>query len=404
MVTYKYSAISKAGVKVNGVVEAYNELEAVDKIKETCDTVLKINAIDEENPGILNMQIGGEKLNKKAFTLMCSQFAIILRAGMPVDRTVRLIAGQTTDKTLKKTLTKVAADVETGRSLSVSFEEHGGKYLPVTFIETIRAGEESGNIDGAFQTMYEHYDKQMKIAGKVRNAMIYPIFVLIVAVVVVIVLMVFVVPTFTAVFASLDTELPIMTQMLISISNFFAKYWIVLAVVIAAIILVYKLYSNMEGGRLNLAKIARKLPVFGKITVLNAASQFANNMTTLIGAGLSITRSIKITAKVMDNYYYSLEVGKLSGKVEQGKTLGDSLRESGCMPAILTDMVGVGEDTGELEETLDTTAEYYDNELSVAVNNAIALLEPAMLIVLAVIAGFIVIAMYSAMFSMYSNM
>lgn len=385
-------------------MEGFDELDAVDHIKQTCSIVLKLKEIDPDKPGLLNMEIGGSKLNSKAFTVMCSQFSIILRAGIPIARTVHLIADKTTDKPLKKMLMKIAKDVEAGRSLAASFAEHGGKLLPTTFIETIRAGEESGNLDRSFDTMYRHYDKQTKMRGKVRGALSYPIFVLIIAVAVVVVLMVKVVPTFTSIFESYGSELPAITRLLIGISNFFRKYTIWMAAAFALLFIVYKLYGNTEKGRLNLARIQLRLPVLGNIAQLNAASQFANTMTTMLASGLSMTKAISITAGVLDNYYVGNEIGRLTGRLEEGQTLGISMRDSGCMPDILVDMVAVGEETGEMEKTLDTIALYYDAELDMAIAAALAKLEPTVLIFLAVVAGFIVIAIYMSIFQMYAIM
>ena len=404
MVNFKYTAISKSGQKVKGVIEAYNEIDAVDRIKQDCDVVLKINEVKSDKPGFLSMEIGGNKLDAKAFTMMCRQFAIIVSAGIPIARAVHLIAEKTTNKTLKKMLKQVADDVEAGRSLATSFEESGGKLLPPTFVETLRAGEESGNIDKAFDNMAKHFDKQTKMKGKVKSALAYPAFVLVIAVVVVIVLMAKVVPTFTAIFDEYGAELPLPTRMLIAMSNFFKDWWIVLLIIIAVIILAYKLYGNTENGRLRLAKIALKLPVFGNISELNAASQFSNSMTTMLSAGLPLTKAVSITSKVIDNYFISKEVGKLTGKIEEGYSIGGSMRESGVFPDILVDMVAVGEETGEMEDTLGTISTYYDNELETAIAAAIAKLEPTVLVFLAGVAGFIVIAIYMAMFGMYAAM
>lgn len=403
MLTYKYQALSHSGEKISGVIEAYNQLDAMERIKENASVVLKITEVSEKT-GFMNMDIGKPKLNAKAFTVMCSQFAIILRSGIPIARTVHLIADKTSDKTLKKMLKQVAEDVETGRSISASFQERGDKILPSIFIETIRAGEESGSLDKSFETMYNHYDKQTKMKNKVKSALAYPVFVLIIAVVVVIVLMAKVVPTFTAIFESYGAQLPLVTRILIAISNFFKKYWIIMLAVIAMFIIGYKLMSNTESGRLRLAQWQLKLPVFGNIATLNAASQFANSMATLLGAGLPMVRCVNITAKVLDNYHCSMEIGKISGKLEEGHGLGESVRESGVMPDILTDMTAVGEETGEIEQTLHTIAGYYDTELDVAINAALAKMEPLLLVGLGVVAGFIVIAIYVAMFDMYNNM
>lgn len=404
MATYKYTAISKDGVKVSGVVEGFNEFDAVDRIKQDCDIVLKLTEVEEKKPGLLSMEIGGNRLNAKAFSLMCAQFSIILQSGIPIGRTVRLIGDKMTDKKLKGILKKVAEDVEAGRSVAASFQERGGKLLPAVFIETIRAGEESGNLSKAFETMYQHYDKQVKMRAKVRNALIYPVFVLALAVVVVIVLMVKVVPTFMDIFASYDAELPLITQSLILISNFFRKYIFLIIVVFAVIALIFKLYANTEKGRMNVAKLALKIPVLGNVSLLSAASEFAANLTTLIGAGLQLTRAVSITARVINNYYISQCVGKMTSRLEEGHTLGECMREVDCLPDILVDMTAVGEETGELESTLHTVSGYYESELDMAVQDVLKKLEPTLLIGMAVIAGYIVLAVYIAMFQMYSVM
>lgn len=406
MVTYKYTAISKDGQKVSGVIEGFNEFDAAERIRESCDIVLKLTAVKnkEDGAGIFTREIGKNRLDMKAFTLMCSQFSIILRSGVPIARTVRLIAEKTSNRPLHRMLESVADDVEAGRSLASSFSERGEKLLPPTFIETIRAGEESGNLDRSFESMSRHYEKTTKMRAKVRGAMIYPSFVLLIAVAVVIVLMVKVVPTFTAVFEELGAELPLMTKILIAVSNFFRRFaWIIFAV-LAALVIAVKVYGNTEEGRLKLAKAQRRIPVLGNIDELNSASQYANTMAMMLEAGLPISRAVSITAKVMDNYYVGQSVGTISGKLEEGQTLGTSLREAQCLPDILVDMNAVGEETGELESTLNTIAGYYDTELEQATADALAKLEPAILIVLAIIAGFIVIAMYLAMFEMYNSM
>ena len=405
MVTYKYTALSRDGQKVSGIVEGYNELDAVDRIKREHSVVLKMTPVkDSKVMGLLNVDLGGTKLNVKAFTVMCSQFAIILRSGIPIGRTVELIADKTTDKPLKKMLQSVSEDVESGRSLSASFEERGAKLLPPTFVETIRAGEESGNIDKAFETMHVHFDKQVKMGQRVKSALAYPAFVFVVAIVVVIVLMVKVVPTFLAIFDSYDAELPLPTKILIGMSNFFRDNILIMTIIAVVFALIYKFYSNTENGRLNLARLSMKLPVYGNIVNLSAASEFANTMSTLLGSGLPLTKAITITAKTLNNYHISQEVGKLTAKLEEGHALCPSMREAEILPDILVDMVGVGEETGELEQTLHTIAGYYDAELEVAIDDAMAKLEPAILVFLAGFAGFIVIAIYMAMFGMYAAM
>ena len=406
MDTFNYTAMSRDGKKVTGVIEGFNEMDAASRIKESYPIILQLNSTKEKGivGNFLGSDLGGRKLNDKAFTLMCSQFAVILKSGIPIARTVRLIGDKMTDKPLKKMLDQVADDVESGRSLAASFEERGEGMLPLTFIETIRAGEEAGNLDASFESVSEHYTKQMKLKGKVRGAMIYPTFVLLLAVAVVIVLMVKVVPVFTAVFDAQGAELPGITKSLIALSTFFRKFWWVIVMIIIVIFICYKLYGNTEKGRMKLATMALKLPVLGEINVLSAASQFANTMTMMLGAGLPITKAVNITARTMSNYYISSEIGKVSAELETGHTLGRSLRESGCLPDILVDMTAVGEESGELEQTLAMTADYYDSELESAIAAAMAKLEPATLVFMGAVAGYVVIAIYVAMFSMYNGM
>ena len=405
MVTYKYAAVSRDGKKVSGVIDAFNEMDAAAKLKESYSIVLQlIPAKDNKAASFLSADIGGNKLNAKAFTLMCSQFAVILKSGIPITRTVQLIADKMTDKPLKRILEQVSEDVEAGRSLSASFAERGKKILPTTFLETIHAGEESGSLDASFDSVSKHFEKQTKMRGKVRSALIYPTFVLIIAIVVVAVLMIKVVPTFTAIFDDYGAELPFMTKLLIAISDFFRNYIFILVGIAAAIALVMKLYGNTEAGRINIAKKQLKIPVLGNIATLNAASQFANTMAMMLGAGLPMTKAVTITSRVMDNYYISKEIGKITAKLEEGRTLGTSLRESGCLPDILVDMTAVGEDSGEMEQTLTMTAGYYDSELEQATAEALAKLEPTIMVFLAVVAGFIVISIYMAMFSIYAAM
>lgn len=378
-------------------------MDAADRIKRNCDVVLKLAEVKEKE-GLLHKDISKPKLNRKAFTMMCSQFSIILNAGVPVARTVQLIADKTTDKHLKKLLVSVAEDVKGGRTLSASFAEHGEGLLPETFVETISAGEESGNVDKSFESMYRHYDKQVKMRGKVKQALTYPVFVILIAIVVVIVLMVKVVPTFTNIFEEYGGELPLITRMLISMSYFFQKAALPILVIFMLAFIVVKLYSNTEDGRLKMAHFQLKLPVLGNISRLNAASQFANTLTMMLGAGLPLTKAVLITSRVLDNYYMSKETGKLTASLEQGLTLSGSMREADYMPDILVDMIAVGEDTGELEKTLKTISAYYDAELEMAIQNALNKMEPTILVILAAIAGFIVVAVYVAMFNMYSIM
>ncbi len=407
MNSYKYTAVSASGEQIQGMIEAIDQLDATAKIRQQYNVILSIDEVKGRGiamPGFLNMEIGGKRLDPKAFTLMCSQFSTILSAGIPIARAVKLIGDKTTDKYLKKLLKFVAEDVEAGRTVSASFQDHGGDVLPATFCETLKAGEEAGDLAGSFESFFKHYDKQNKMGAKVRSAMMYPMFVMVVAVVVVMILMVKVVPTFTAIFDEMGSTLPLPTRILIGISNFFRNNILIILLVIAVLITAFILYKRTPKGAMNLAKLQLKLPVLGNIAELNAASLFANTLATMIGSGLPMTKAVAITGKVMTNELFKEKVTGMVGRIEEGRTVVDSMRETEVMPDILTDMVGVGEETGEMKHTLDVVSLYYDNELEQAITKAIAMLEPTLLIFIAVVAGFIVIAIYMAMFTMYEGM
>lgn len=401
MLTYQYRAISKDGAKVRGVIEAFDEYDAVTRIKETCSVVTKITRVEERAKP--KSELFTQRISEKALTVMCSQFSIILSSGLPVVRAVELIANQTSDKALKKILNQVAGDVSGGFGLAQSFESKG-KILPSTFIETVRSGEMSGTLDTAFKRLEQYYDKASKTKAKVKNAMVYPVFTIVVAIVVVIIIMVVAVPTFTSSFASMGSDLPLPTKMLIEISDFFSKYILLMAGGIAAVIIGLKLYGQREKGRLLFAKVRLGIPVLGKITVMKSASQFANTMSTLLSSGLSIIKAVEVTGKVMDNYYLGKEILLQVPQLEEGKPLGASLRKCRYLPDLLVEMAGVGEETGTLESTLNVVGAYYDNETELASNKALTMLEPVIICFLAVVVCFILLSVYAPMFSMYGGM
>lgn len=403
MAVFKYEGMSASGQHVSGVVEAFDEFEALEKAKASCRVVSKVAQV-KERPNFLTMELGSGKIKPKVIAIMCSQFSIIVGTGMGMAKSVSLVAEQTSDKGLKAILQDVAEDVAAGHSLANSFESKGGAKLPVLFYETIRAGEQAGTLDRSFDTLHKYYDKHSKTKAKVAQAVTYPIFVIIIAIVVVAVLMVMVIPTFKDILSSYDTEMPLATQILINASDFMAAniLWIIL--VLAAAIIGVKLWTKTEKGRAMWATFKLKLPAVGKVAQLSNAAQYANTMSTLLTSGLQMTHAVDITAKVLDNYVISQGVGKMTAKLEEGKQLGECMEDVPFMPRPLVEMAVVGEETGALEETLATMGAFYDDETDRATQKALSKLEPGILIFIALFAGYIVIALYLAMFSIYSGM
>ncbi len=403
MITYQYKAVSADGVNVNGIIEAPDEYAAVTKIKQTCPIVLKITSVKERGQNLLTMEIGNPKVDMKSLSVMCSQFAIILKSGVTISRCMEMIARQTEDKKLRKMLEKSAEDVAEGNSVASSFEKNCTG-LPLTFVETVRAGEQSGTMERSFETLRDYYEKSYKLNQKVKQALSYPVFVVIIAIIVLVVVMIKVIPTLAATFNDLDGEMPGITVAMISMSTFLQKYWIWMALIIITLIIGLKIYFKTEKGHIFSSKMQLKIPILGKIAMLNGSSQFANTMATLLTAGLTVEQALGITAKVMDNYALGIETSRMTGSIAEGKRLGECMKKLDMFPSVLNEMCTIGEDTGELEDTLRTVGTFFDSEAENATKKAISKLEPSILVFMAIFAGFIVISIYLPMFTMYDLM
>jgi type IV pilus assembly protein PilC len=234
--------------------------------------------------------------------------------------------------------------------------------------------------------------------------MVYPVFTLIVAAAVVAIIMIKAVPTFVSSFKSMNIALPGPTKALIAISEFFTNYWFVLILVIAGGLLAYRLVDHTESGKLRHHRGRLKIPVLGRLNLMKATAQFANTMTTLLSAGLPMMRALTITARIMDNAWIGDALSRQLPHLEEGKTLAHCLRNANVFPKLLTEMTGVGEETGTLEHTLDVVGDYYNNETEITSQKALNLLEPIVIVLLAVIVVMILLAVYLPMFSLYGGL
>lgn len=398
MKTFKYRAIAQDGSTVNGVIEAYDEFEAMNEIHKTCTVVEDIRPVRKERR--INIDINEPLwVSNKTLALTANQFFIMLKAGLPMTRTIELIADQCDDKLMRRILRASAADVAAGYSLAGSLEKNGKK-IPAVFIETVRAGEESGTLEESFHSLEVYYTRAHKTNKKVKSALTYPIIVLLIAIVVIAIVMIVLVPTMTDTLQSFGTELPLPTRILIAISHFLSTWWYLLLIVIAAIILGLYLFGKSEKGKMAYSKLKMKLPVIGKITRYNAAAQVANTLATLLAAGLPVTKALDIVSRVVDSRCVGKELSEAIIKLEGGMSLGEALKNSQYLPDMLIEMITVGESSGMLEDTLRTIGLYYSEEATSASDAALGLLEPMITIILGVLVAFIVIAIYMPIFSM----
>lgn len=398
MPTYRYEAMGGDGQRAEGVIEASDSAQAVSLVRQSYDVVLKLEEIAVARTDPLEKF---QKLNVKVFALMCKQFSIILKAGLPLVQTVDLVASQLSDKMLKKLLNEVSLDIANGWSLSYSFSQRGKGRLPVTFIETIRAGEESGDLVRSFDRMSVYYDRMTKTRAKATSALVYPAFLTVVAVFVILIIMTYAVPTFASTFASMDMELPLPTKIVIAVSNFFSRYIWVLLCVVAGIIFLIRLYAGTAGGRIRMAQFRLTLPILGKLAAMTSASQFAHTMAAMLSAGMPILKALDTASRSVSNAHLSQQIQSTIPGVEGGRPLGECLRACGDLPPMLVQMTAMGEATGSLESTLEIQAEYYDNEVDNLSARALSLLEPIIICVMAIFVVIILLSIYLPMFGMY---
>lgn len=401
MATFKYEAVYAGGEKTSGVIEAKTRELAVAQIRQTCEVVLSL----KEVPLTISRSrrdVVSAKVKPKSLSLTCQQFAIILKAGLSLVQTVDLVAGQSEDKTLQKIFQQVSADVAGGWSLSYSLDQRGAG-LPVTFRETIRAGEESGDLVSAFERMAHYYDRVAKTSAKAISTVTYPAFVIFVAVIVMGIIMIYAVPAFTNTFASMDLELPLPTRMLIGLSNFMQKYILVILGLIGCVVMSFFIYSRTENGSIVVSRMRLGLPIVGEIGRMAGASEFAHTMSAMLTAGMPILQAIEVSARSMTSLVMSCEVLDTVVGVEGGRSLGACMAEAVELPAMLVQMVAIGESAGALEFTLAVLSDYYDNEVSVRTDRALSLLEPIIICFLAVFVVGILMAVYLPMFSMYGS-
>lgn len=418
MARYNYTGIAWQGGKVSGTVEAVNENDAMLRIHDTCEVVLSLkralfkgrnastwDSVEEgEKKGFLDIEIGGTRLDLKMFSVMCNQFAVILRSGMPVARTVQMVGETLPDRSIQRWLRQVLRDVESGMPLADSMANRGASFLPTTFVETIRAGEASGNLDLSFENMSRQFEKQYKMNAQIRSALAYPLLLLFVGVAVMAVIMVYVIPMFTQIFEAGGAEVPALTQIVINISKFVQHYWFLIPVLGGGGFAAYKFFDSIPRTHILLAKLRLKIPVIGQISLLGAVCEFASTMATLIASGLTIVDATEITANVIGNGYIKGKIADIVPLLQRGSTLGDALRQQNVFPMMLTEMVAMGENSGELESTMAYLGNYYGAELDIATAAAVKKLGPAILVVIGGLSILMVGGVYVGMFGMYGAM
>jgi type IV pilus assembly protein PilC len=344
-------------------------------------------------------------IKPKVLMIFTRQLATLIDAGLPLLRGLTVLAKQERDLVLKGTINALADGVQGGSTFSESLAQHP-KIFNKLYINMVKAGELGGVLELVLNRLAEFQEKAEKIKNKVVAAMFYPVVVIIIAMLILAFLMVFIVPKFQAIFHDMlgGKELPGITQFVINISNVLKTqwYWVIGGIIV--FVVVYKLFSNSPAGRIILDRVKLRMPLFGDLTRKSSISRFARTLGTLVTSGVPILQALNITRETAGNSVIADAIGKVHDSVKEGESIVQPLEASGVFPPMVISMIDVGEETGQLPEMLLKIAEVYDDEVDNAVSGLTSLLEPIMIVLLAVIVGTIVIALFMPLISIIQNM
>lgn len=394
---FNYTAINRNGKRVRSSLDASSIETAKSSLRGAGYTILDIKEQTTLNRDIEIPFLGNPKA--KDMAVFCRQFVSILRAGVSVASVLAMLGQQTSNKKLRAAIREMQADVEKGESLATSMRRHP-KIFPAILVNMVSAGEASGNLEESFRQMELYFERSKRTKSKVTSAMIYPCVLIVVMIVVLIVMMTKIIPNFLKTFEDMDAELPKITLGVMAVCEWFKSWWWVPLLVLAALIVGGILFHRTNKGKHFFGWLARKTPVVGNLTVKTACATFCRTMEVLIGSGLTLTDSMDLAASNMGNIYYLEAIRDARALVAEGTPLRESLVRTGIFPPMVSNLVGVGEETGDLQSMMGKVADYYDEEVDEATKKLLNLMEPAIIIFMAVFVVIIVLAIYLPMINM----
>lgn len=394
---FNYTAINRNGKRVRSSLDASSIETAKSSLRGAGYTILDIKEQTTLNRDIEIPFLGNPKA--KDMAVFCRQFVSILRAGVSVASVLAMLGQQTSNKKLRAAIREMQADVEKGESLAASMRRHP-KIFPAILVNMVSAGEASGNLEESFRQMELYFERSKRTKSKVTSAMIYPCVLIVVMIVVLIVMMTKIIPNFLKTFEDMDAELPKITLGVMAVCEWFKSWWWVPLLVLAALIVGGILFHRTDKGKHFFGWLARKTPVVGNLTVKTACATFCRTMEVLIGSGLTLTDSMDLAASNMGNIYYLEAIRDARALVAEGTPLRESLVRTGIFPPMVSNLVGVGEETGDLQSMMGKVADYYDEEVDEATKKLLNLMEPAIIIFMAVFVVIIVLAIYLPMINM----
>lgn len=395
MPVFIYEAKNVQGVLIKGKMEASDERAVVMTIREKSYYPIRIKEYKQS----FNVDVASlKKVSLKDISIFCRQFSVIISAGISIIKGVEIVKEQTENPKLKKILLVVNQEIQKGKTFSGALREH--KDIPDMFVNLVEVGETSGNLDKMMETLAKYYEKEYKQQQKVRQATTYPKVIVLFALSIVSGLVTFVVPTFVEMITSSGGEIPLPTKIVMGIADFSKSYGLVILLMVAFIFLIMKIRTNKSRGDLKNDKYIMKLPVYGKIYNQIITARFARTFGILMTSGVPIIQSLEICTQVLNSKTIGETLISLKEEVKKGAGIGGTLEDRKVFPPMLTQMIKIGEESGNLEEVLGKTADFYDDEVEVATAQMTSLIEPAIIIVLAFIVGFIVLSIALPMFSL----
>jgi type IV pilus assembly protein PilC len=400
MPVFTFRGTNRAGATVTGEQAAVSKTELVNTLRRQQINVTKMSEKGKE----FNLPTFGGGVDAKELAVFTRQFSGMIDAGLPLVQCLEILANQQENKVFQKVLTGTRAAVEGGSTLSASMRQYD-KVFDTLYVNLVEAGETGGILDTILQRLSSYIEKNVKLKRAVKSAMVYPIAVLSVAAGVIVLLLWKVVPIFATLFAGLGVALPLPTRIVIGMSNFVGSIFglLILVAVIGAVIGL-KVWYGTPPGRMAIDRTLLKLPLIGILLRKIAVARFTRTLGTLISSGVPILEGLDITARTAGNAVIEKALLEVRKALEAGRNLADPLNETGVFPGMVTQMIGVGEQTGAMDAMLQKIADFYEDEVDAAVKDLLAAMEPMMIVFLGLVVGGIVISMYLPLFSLIGQL
>lgn len=384
-----------------GTINASNKNSAITKLREK-----GINPrVLEESNSILHKDLSfGSKVKTQDFVMYCRQFATLIRAGVSIVDATNILARQATSKPLKRALEEVEDEIRTGVPFSEAVGKHP-KIFPELFINMMKTGETTGNIDDTLERLATTLEKQYTLKKKVQSTMTYPVVLLVLMIAVVIFMLVFIIPTFVETFESMGAELPLITVMTVALSAWMTKFWwLIILAIIGAVVGFQFLFKNNKQFNYTVHYLLLRMPAFGPLLQKTAIARLMRNLSSLFSSAVPILQALTISEKVSGNPVISEVVLEAKQSLERGSSLTEPLEKSWLFPPLVTSMTQIGETTGSLDYMLEKVADFYEQEVDRSVDTIKSLIEPMMILILACVVGLIVAAVLLPMFSLYEQL